>query len=192
MQTASVPGTACRLIKVFILSSFAPSWGVYLRAAGLHVSAVESSRLNAARGQITLGGAEVSSPAHAEPGSHFIFIHHHTALLLHWKMRRSWGGHEGQRTAQLQLLEPNLFLLLWFSLTKIYWPSSIISTQPPAWMWPLEEKRVLLRLFCTEAEILLKFWSLMFHLCRSLILSSWERNGSERLRSFPDFHRHGR
>lgn len=71
-----------RLIKVSIVK-FPTLWGVCLRATGLHVPAVESNRLHAAGGQITLQGAEVSSPAHAEPGSHFVFIHHKAALLLY-------------------------------------------------------------------------------------------------------------
>lgn len=71
-----------RLIKVSIVK-FPTLWGVCLRATGLHVPAVESNRLHAAGGQITLRGAEVSSPAHAEPRSHFVFIHHKAALLLY-------------------------------------------------------------------------------------------------------------
>lgn len=190
MQSVNVYTTACRLIKVSAVSSFTPSWGVCLRATGLHVPAMESSRLHTARGQITLRGAEVSSPAHAEPGSHFIFIHHHMTLLLYWKMRRSrWGGTEARRMAKLPLLESKVCLFYYCDFPSQDWLTIInnIDWFLVSWRWPLEEKRVLLRIFCTDAEILLNFWSLcslMFHLCLILILSSWEINSSERLHSF--------
>lgn len=159
-----------------------------------------------ARGQITLRGAEVSSSAHTEPGSHFIFTHHHTGLLLRvggcWGVERSTEAWRKGPTPTVGA--KGLFCFVFFFLPTVIFPSPRFTdnhqqhwlvSQPRAWMWPLEEKRLLPRLFCTDAEVSLKFWSLrslMFHLCLILILWSWEINGSERLHSFHRLSRRGR